>query len=108
MEIKIKTQEPPSPAEAQMLLTWIGEYYPGMVLPTGATEPTPEELVDAGELDGVQTEIPYDPETGEILSVPVRCGGCQGPLRSIDDDCTNPDCEYNVGEDGVDDEDGEE
>ena len=96
MEIKIKANEPPSPAEARMLLTWIGEHYPGLVLPDEVVAVTPVEMVDSGDLAGVQTEMDYDDATGEIIG--ARCGGCKGPLRSIDDDCVNPDCEYNTGE----------
>ena len=102
MEIKIKSNEPPSPAEARMLLTWIGEHYPGLVLPD---EVTPEERVDAGDLPGVQTEIDYNADTGEIIS--ARCGGCQTPLKSWDGECQNPDCPYSLDdeiEDGEDDE----
>ena len=81
MEVKIKTNEPPSPAEARMLLTWIGEHYPGLVLTEEAPEPTPEEMVDAGDLPGVQTEIDYNAETGEIIS---------GPLRRLPDPAQSP------------------
>ena len=106
MEIKIKANEPPSPAEARMLLTWIGEHYPGLVLPDEVVDVTPEDMVDAGDLAGVQTEIDYDDATGEIIS--ARCGGCQTALQSYDDECPNPDCPYTVesyvGEDGAEDE----
>ena len=108
MEIKIKANEPPSPAEARMLLTWIGEHYPGLVLPDEVGHVTPEEMVDAGDLAGVQTEIDYNDETGEIIR--ARCGGCQTALQSYDDECPNPDCPYNAEDDdgAYDDEDGEE
>ena len=106
MEVKIKTNEPPSPAEARMLLTWIGEHYPGLVLTEEAPAPTPEEMVDAGDLPGVQTEIDYNAETGEIIS--ARCGGCQTPLKAYDDDCVNPDCPYILDDEIEDGEDGDE
>ena len=77
-----------------MLLTWIGEHYPGLVLPDEVVAVTPEEMVDAGDLAGVQTEIDYNAETGEIIS--ARCGGCQTALQSYDDECPNPDCPYTV------------
>ena len=105
MEVKIKTNEPPSPAEARMLLTWIGEHYPGLMLPDEVVHVTPEQMVDAGDLPGVQTEIQYNPDTGEIIV--ARCGGCHEPLYSQDDECQNPDCEYNQDEEEADDEDDE-
>ena len=93
MEIKIKANEPPSLAEARMLLTWIGEYYPGLALPELEQEPTHEELVDAGELQGVQTEMEYDDETGDIIV--ARCGGCDSSIYSLVEGCANTDCRYN-------------
>ena len=107
VEVKIDTGTPPTLAQAKMLLTWIGEYYPGLVVPEEGPEPTPQERVDNGEVPSAQLSIDYDDTTGEIIA--ARCGGCDGPIGSLGNPCPNPDCPYNadvgddadgVGEDG--------
>ena len=66
VEVKIDTAAPPTLAQAKMLLTWIGEYYPGLVVTDDAPEALPEEQVDNGEVEGAQLALDYNEETGEI------------------------------------------
>ena len=84
----IDTGTPPTLAQAKMLLTWIGEYYPGLVLPNeqpnAVENRPPEELVDSGELPGHQMEIPD--------GIEPTCDLCDKPFNSLTGACDNPDC----------------
>ena len=66
----------------------------------------PKRWLTLATWPGVQTEIDYNPDTGEIIV--ARCGGCHDAALFVhDEECQIADCEYNQDEEESADEDEE-